>query len=56
MRQRFLWKKVYAASSVWPREKPWIPRINDNMFWQVGSGKSVAFWRDKWLSKPILEI
>lgn len=32
-----------------------IPNINDNMFWQIGSGKSMAFWHDKWLSKPILE-
>lgn len=29
--------------------------VYDNMIWQIGSGTLVSFWRDKWLSKPLLE-
>lgn len=54
MRTRFLWF-LRAASSIWQGIKPSILVVHEQMTWQIGSGNSISFWCDKWLSRPIFE-
>lgn len=30
--------------------------IQQNCVWQIGNGKSINFWRDKWLSNSIADL
>ena len=58
-RARFLHKgrpKVhYITSSVWPGMKKHVNLILEHASWSVGNGRSINFWTNNWLERPIAD-
>jgi len=38
----FAWRSIWAAQSL----------ISEGVRWQVGNGKSISIWKDKWTATP----
>ncbi|KAL6189533.1 hypothetical protein ACLB2K_040921 [Fragaria x ananassa] len=48
-------KLGYRKSSIWPGFRLVASGFRQNCRWLIGDGKTVCFWKDKWLQAPILE-
>ncbi|PRQ42072.1 putative RNA-directed DNA polymerase [Rosa chinensis] len=49
-------KVRYRKSSIWPGFRSIALHITHNCRWIIGDGRSVSFWKDKWLQDPILDM
>lgn len=46
----------HLTSSIWPRIRDNLSFVVDNSCWLLGDRQSINFWKDLWLSKPIVEL
>lgn len=46
----------YVKSSLWLGLKLNMNSVLDNTCWQIGDGSSINFWKDNWLSKPVVDF
>jgi len=49
-------KAHYISSSLWLAVKSVFCEVQLNTYWLLFDGSSINFWRDKWLSPPIIEV
>lgn len=45
----------YIKSSIWPRIKVNLNSVMSNSIWQLGDGRSINFWLDNWLGRPLVD-
>ncbi|OVA03853.1 hypothetical protein BVC80_1323g13 [Macleaya cordata] len=60
MRARF-WSKgsiitYYKHSSLWSGLRSMIPSVELHARWLLGDGTTINFWRDRWLTSPIVDM
>lgn len=46
----------HISSSVWSGLKPFISSVSIHSRWILGNGCSINFWKDRWLSSPIVDF
>lgn len=46
----------YVRSSLWLGIKIHMHSVFSNTVWHIGDGSSINFWRDKWLSQPLVDL
>lgn len=46
----------HGNSSIWPSLRKWYSIVIENVSWQIGNGKSVNFWTDKWLYEIVVDL
>lgn len=46
----------YVKSFLWLGLKKDIQLVIANSYWQIGDGSIINFWRDKWLTQPIVDL
>lgn len=46
----------YAKSSIWLSVRCHLNSVLEGSYWCIGNGKMINFWKDCWLSKPIVEL
>ncbi|GAU28861.1 hypothetical protein TSUD_21990 [Trifolium subterraneum] len=49
-------KNSFLKSSIWHGIKPHVNTVKTHTRWLLGSGNSVAFWLDKWLQEPLVDL
>ncbi|KAI9128688.1 hypothetical protein K1719_000171 [Acacia pycnantha] len=56
LKEEVVWKKV--DSELWKNLVRIWPRVISNLYWEVGNGKGIRFWFDKWLDhdKKLIEL
>ncbi|KAI9075602.1 hypothetical protein K1719_042444 [Acacia pycnantha] len=56
LREEVVWKK--ADSELWKNLARIWPSVIKNLYWEVGNGKEVRFWTDRWLDhdKKLIEL
>lgn len=48
-------KLNYIKYSIWPGIKIHLSTVMENACWQIGNGKLIKFWSDRWMDSPIVE-
>lgn len=46
----------HISSSIWLGMKPFMNTVMLNTRWLLGDDTSINFWRDRWLTRPILDF
>lgn len=46
----------HIRSSIWHGIKRFYHIVAANSVWLIGNGSSINFWKDKWLSKPVVDL
>ncbi|XP_062028531.1 uncharacterized protein LOC133744441 [Rosa rugosa] len=49
-------RRSYACSSIWPGVKRFWAQVQENTRWIIGSGRSVSFWHDNFMGKPLMDF
>lgn len=45
-----------VSSSIWPSMRKWFIIVMRNVSWQIGNGKRVNFWTDKWSAATVVNL
>lgn len=60
LRAKFKWRNMpsvhYARSSIWPALKYFMQSVLNNTSWQLCNVNSINFWKDRWLSEPVVDL
>lgn len=46
----------HISSSIWFGVRNSIPSIEGNTMWQIGNGRKISFWHNRWLSSPVVDL